>query len=255
MNKNKFSRRNFIKVGTFSSVAIAGTGALSACTSQTSCKREEFPVLNIPEFDPKQGVAGLLFSQVGYEPGLPVRVVLRLPKKDVLPETVQCVLKPTFGESEFSTGCNYWGEIWKSHWWVAEFPAIEEEGEWDVSIQNGNEILIQDSGLKIKKNILWESTIEWSSVDMLERRRHFTGVGVGWQDAGAKWAESPAQSAMIIALEELLEKKKDTFDEDFLKRIYEQIVCGCEYLMLTQEKAHELGFPKGAMSHDVLGHE
>ena len=38
---------------------------------------------------------------------------------------------------------------------------------------------------------------------MLERRKHFTKVGAGWQDAGALWVESPAQSAMIICLTDL----------------------------------------------------
>jgi hypothetical protein len=90
---------------------------------------------------------------------------------------------------------------------------------------------------------------------MLERRRHFTGVGAGWQDAGTLWVESPAQSAMIISLEELLEKKKETFDDKFTERIYTQITVGCDYLVMTQDKAEELGFPKGSMSHDVKGHE
>ncbi|MDX1283436.1 MAG: twin-arginine translocation signal domain-containing protein [Draconibacterium sp.] len=256
MNRNKFSRRDFVKTGVLSSAAVAGAGTLASCSTQNNkCRKEPFPVFKGEGFNSEQGVAGLLFSQVGYEPELPVRILVRLPEKDLLPETVDCVLTPIFQENEYQADCIYWGEIWKSHWWVAEFPVINEEGEWDVEIRNEGKIVIKDYGLKIRKNILWDSTIEWSSVDMLERRRHFTGLGVGWQDAGAKWAESPAQSAMIIALEELLEHKKETFDEEFIKRIYEQIICGCDYLILTQKKAHELGFPQGAMSHDVLGHE
>ncbi|MDX1285122.1 MAG: hypothetical protein R3182_08925, partial [Draconibacterium sp.] len=256
MTKPKLSRRDFFKTGVMSSAALAGAGTLNACSTQIKDDRKEpFPIFKGDGYRPEDGIAGLLFSQVGYEPGLPVRIIVRLPKKDLLPETVSCLLTPTFQENEHQTECKYWGEIWKSHWWVAEFPSFNEEGEWDVEIRNGAQTVFKDSGLVVKKNVLWDSTIEWSSVDMLERRRHFTGLGVGWQDAGAKWAESPAQSAMIIALEELLEFKKETFNEDFLKRIYEQITCGCDYLLLTQEKAHELGFPKGAMSHDVLGHE
>jgi hypothetical protein len=256
MTKTNFSRRNFLKTGAISSVAVAGVGALASCeTTRSKQKPEPFPIFKGENYKPEDGVAGLLFSQVGYELGLPVRVLVRLPKKDLLPETVNCILTPTFQEKEFKTECNYWGEIWQSHWWVAEFPAIDEEGEWNVEIQNSGKTIFQDSGLKIKKNILWDSTVEWSSVDMLERRRHFTGVGVGWQDAGTLWVESPAQSAMIIALEELLEKKKENFDEAFLQRIYTQIECGCDYLILTQKEAEKLGFPKGSMSHDVLKHQ
>lgn len=256
MNKNNFSRRNFLKTGAISSVAVAGVGALTSCeTTRSKQKTEPFPIFKGDNYSPEDGVVGLLFSQVGYELGLPVRVLVRLPKKDLLPENAACILTPAFQEKEYKTKCNYWGEVWKSHWWVAEFPAIDEEGEWNVVIQNSGKTVFQDSGLKIKKNILWDSTVEWSSVDMLERRRHFTGVGAGWQDAGTLWVESPAQSAMIIALEELLEKKKDSFDEAFLQRIYTQIECGCDYHILCQKEAEKLGFPKGAMSHDVLKHQ
>jgi hypothetical protein len=255
MGRNKFSRRNFLKTGTISSLAI-GAGTLSACQSKNpAAKKEPFPLFKGAGYSPADGAAGLLFSQLGYETGLPVRILVRLPRKDLMPEKVQCALVPTQNEKELVSDCMYWGEIWKSHWWIAEFPAIHEEGEWNIEIINDTQTVFNDEGLVVGKNRLWNSTIEWSSVDMLERRRHFTGVGAGWQDAGTKWVESPAQSAMIIALEELLENKKEVFSEDFLKRIYEQIVCGCNYLLLTQDKAHELGFAKGAMSHDLFGHE
>lgn len=254
--KQNFSRRNFLKSGALSSVALAGFGSLNSCRINTDKdKAEPFPRFKGFDYQSDDGVAGLLFSQIGYEPGLPVRVIIRLPKKEMLTQKVFCVLTPTYQESAHKTECVYWGEIWKSHWWIAEFSDIVEDGEWNIEINDGKKTVFQDSGLIVRKDILWNSTIEWASVDMLERRRHFTGVGAGWQDAGTLWVESPAQSAMIIALEELLEKRRDSFYEAFKKRIYEQIVCGCDYLVLTQEKAHELGFETGAMSHDVLKHE
>ena len=81
----------------------------------------------------------------------------------------------------------------------------------NVEVDSNGKKLFWANGLKVGHNILWDSTIEWSSVDMLERGRHFTGVGAGWQDAGTKWVESPAQSAMIIALEELLEQTPERY--------------------------------------------
>ncbi len=94
-----------------------------------------------------------------------------------------------------------------------------------------------------------------ASVDILERRLHFTKVGAGWQDAGTLWVESPAQSAMIIALNELHEQCGKDLEAEFIRRLYQQLTVGCDYLVMTQAKAEELGFPKGAMSHDLLGHE
>jgi hypothetical protein len=254
--KNSFSRRDFVKTGVLSTVVAAGAGVLSSCKTNSELKNtlKDLTVFNGKNWSPADGPAGLLFSQVGYEPGFPVRIVVRLPKKELLTEGAVCRLISIENEIEHQTECIYWGEIWKSQWWIAEFKGIEE-GEWLAEIVSENQYIFRDSGLIVKKNILWDSTIEWSSVDMLERRRHFTGVGAGWQDAGTLWVESPAQSAMIISLEELLEKKKETFDDKFLERIHTQITVGCDYLVMTQNKAEELGFPKGSMSHDVKGHE
>jgi hypothetical protein len=256
MMKNSFSRRDFVKTGVLTTVAATGAGALSACTINSELKNRQqvLTVFNGKNWSPEDGPAGMLFSQVGYEPGLPVRIVVRLPKKEILSEDAICRLISKENEIEHQTECLYWCEIWKSHWWIAEFNGLEE-GEWLAEIISGEKCVFRDSGLIVKKNILWNSTIEWSSVDMLERRRHFTGVGAGWQDAGTLWVESPAQSVMVISLEELLEKKRETFNEIFLERIYTQITVGCDYLVMTQKKAEELGFLKGSMSHDVKGHE
>ncbi len=202
------------------------------------------------------GLSGLLFSQVGYEVGYPVRVVVRLPQKNALPAGAVCELTAADNQEKTQqTPCTYWGEIWKSHWWVAEFPANTEAGEWEVAIRDGSTVLMQDSGLKIGQDILWNETMHLASVDILERRLHFTKVGAGWQDAGTLWVESPAQSAMIIALNELQEQCGEYLEPEFIQRLHQQLTVGCDYLVMTQAKAEELGFPKGAMSHDLLGHE
>jgi len=256
-NKFSISRRNFMKSTAMASSAILGTSMLSACSEngETIQKTGRFPRNLIRNYQTSDGVAGLLFSQIGYELGFPVRIVVRLPKKELLQGKTTCKLIPVSGEKTYETEFNYHSEIWKSHWWVADFRNIDEAGEWDMEVINGNECVFADRGLKVGKNILWKETIEYASVDMLERRVHFTGVGAGWQDAGTLWVESPAQSAMVVALEELLELKKDSFDDQFLERIHTQISVGCDYLVLTQNKSEELGFPKGSMSHDVKGHE
>lgn len=254
---NLLSRRNFMKSTALASSALLGASALPGCTGKVSAAEpnETFPVNLLKNYQPADGVCGLLFSQVGYEPGMPVRIVLRLPKKELMNEKSICrLLSPAHNNNSSQADFSYRGEIWKSHWWVAEFNALEQ-GEWDLEVYSGDDCVFKDRGLVVKKNILWDSTIEWSSVDMLERRRHFTGLGAGWQDAGTLWVESPAQSAMIIALEELAEKSRHRFDEKFMDRLFVQVVNGCDYLVMTQAKAKELGFAEGSMSHDLKGHE
>ena len=204
---------------------------------------------------PSDGPAGLLFSMIGYETGYPVRIILRLPHKDLLDDKAICRISSLSTGSILETPCKYWGEIWKSHWWVCEFPPVSEESEWKVEIISEGECLIQDKGLRTGKDILWNETSILASVDMLERRVHFTKVGAGWQDAGTLWVESCSQSIMVISLVEMLEKRPEKIDNSLKERIYKQITVGLDYLVMLQKKALELGYPAGAMSHDLHGHE
>ena len=86
--KNSFSRRDFVKTGVLSTVATAGAGALSSYTTNSELKNtlKVLTVFNGKNWSPADGPAGMLFSQVGYEVGLPVRIVIRLPKKELFSE-------------------------------------------------------------------------------------------------------------------------------------------------------------------------
>ena len=252
-----FSRRNFVKTAALASGSLVGGSAMAACADRQSKDRVTgvLPVFMGDGYKPADGPAGLLFSQIGYLPGHPVRIIIRLPRKELLADQATCKLVTVTGGSGFTTSCTYWGEIWKSHWWIAEWNDLNEKGEWDVEVHSGGVCVFRDAGLKISENILWSSTVELAAADMLERRVHFTKVGAGWQDAGTLWVESPAQSAMVIALSELTEKSTARIEEPLRQRIYKQMITGCDYLVMTQKKAHELGFPEGSLSHDLLGHE
>ena len=254
----RFSRRDFIRSVTAVSAVSLGFPSRPGSAPDSQAKKPAPGPLALfrgEGYRASDGVAGLLFSQVGYELGLPVKVVVRLPGKELLNGKVTCVLVPSSNEHVHSTECVYWGEIWGSHWWIAEYPAIEEPGKWSIEIRKNGRVVMQDKGLEVARNILWEKTAELSAVDMLERRIPFTKVGAGWQDAGTLWVESCSQSAMIIALEDLLEEGGELLDKSFVDRVHRQIVVGCKYLVMTEQKARDLGFPRGAMSHDLLGHE
>ena len=261
-NPNRSSRRNFIKsvsaVSAFSLAlpSLSRSGPATSPSPSDGHGVEPFPVFRGDGYSASDGVAGLLFSQVGYEPGLPIRVIVRLPKRELLKEGATCVLIPSLGRNgNYSTGCAYWGEIWGSHWWIAEFSPLNETGTWSVEIMSDGRAVFHDEGLHVGHNILWEKTLELSAVDMLERRVHFTKVGAGWQDAGTLWVESCSQSAMIIALEDLLELGPEIIEKSIIGRMHKQIVVGCKYLVMTEQKARDLGYPPGAMCHDLLGHE
>ena len=251
----KPSRRFFFK----STAALASLLISPAmwATSRESSRGQKQQIFNFPSDKQTKNkmVSGLLYSQVGYNLGDVPRIVVRIPKKNLVPANTVCKLISGKANTDYSTKLEYWGELWQSHWYIAEFRDINEVGEWSLKVEADDTILFYGEGFRIGKEILWNSTYEWSSVDMLERRKHFTKVGAGWQDAGALWVESPAQSAMIICLTDLAHYEHETLDQDFKDRIHEQLIVGCDYLVMTQEKAQQLGYAKGAMSHDLLGHE
>lgn len=253
------TRRKFLDSSFRASALIAAGSALNGCSGAEkadSPRLEEIPFLRIPGYSQGDGVAGLLFSMIGYESEYPVRIVVRLPKKELLDEKSFCRLIPLSGnEKELKSECKYWGEIWKSHWWVCEFPASADTGEWSVEIVSNGECVMRDRGLKIEKDTLWNKTVHLTAADMLERRVHFTKVGAGWQDAGTLWVESCSHSPMISALAEMLELPEGRIDDQLRERICKQITVGCDYLVMLRKKASELGFPEGAMSHDLHGHE
>lgn len=250
------SRREFL--GSLTAASALSVGVPAAAGKQAGASREaleRFPRFRGAGYAPSDGPAGLLYSQVGYESAFPVRVIVRLPRKNLLDAGAACVLVPAVSGKERSAHCDYWGEIWGSHWWVAEFPPGGEPGTWNVEIRSGGSVVLADGTLTAGDGVLRESTLELAAVDMLERRTPFTKVGAGWQDAGTLWVESCSQSAMIIALADLLEKVPDVLDAALTARMHRQMIVGCTYLVMTQEKARALGFPPGAMSHDLLGHE
>jgi hypothetical protein len=252
-SKGNVTRREFMKSSAMASMAVFGTSAAQVppgLNRQSSESTRSFIESNLR----KEGaVSGLLFSQVGYETGMPIRIIVRLPLKEMLSSNARCRLMS--GDQEYVTPVQYWGMLWGSNWWIATFGESLNEAIYRVEIREGEKVLLSDGGVEVKKRILWDKTVEFSSVDMLERRVHFTKVGAGWQDAGTLWVESCAQSGMIIGLEDLLEYDADRLTDQFIQRLEKQIMVGCDYLVMTQHKASELGYPEGAFTHDLHGHE
>jgi hypothetical protein len=225
--KNILPRRKFVKSSVLASGACIGAATIAGCESADNNR-----ILPIRTFQSAgnqnfAGIKGLLFSQLGYEIGLPVRIIIRLPEKDMVGAAATCILTSSSGKT-ISTPCQYWGSIWDAHWWIAEFDKIQEEDTWSIHVMDSGKTMYTDEGLKTAHRTLWNQTAVLSSVDMLERRAHFTKVGAGWQDAGALWVESPAQSGMIICLEDRGEKSTERFDLTYFERLEKQITGGCD---------------------------
>jgi len=103
----------------------------------------------------------------------------------------------------------------------------------------------------IGRDLLWESTVEWVGVDQAERRARLAMNKVGWQDCGASWQEANSHAAYVLGLCDLLEFSAEQLPPAHLQRLAKQIVNGCNYLALLQDRAAELGLPVGSVSHQI----
>ncbi|MEM8947379.1 MAG: hypothetical protein AAGD11_19550 [Planctomycetota bacterium] len=200
-------------------------------------------------------IRGLLYSQVGYESTLPVRIVIRSTDRNFLSAQAKCQLTKSDGNVTREALCEFWGSLWGSYWWIAEFIADLPEGQWSVKVSDQDTISLADDGLTVAKNILWDRTVHLMAIEMLESRALLAKAKSGWMDAGMMWQESNAQSTMILGLLDVIEYSSDRLDSMDLERIEKQVINGCNYLVATQKKATELGHPDGAMCHDIIGNE
>ncbi len=199
-------------------------------------------------------VRGLLFSQVGYDPSFPVRIVVRAEHQRFLEASAICRLTSSQAEPVERT-LVYWGELWGSHWWRVDFAGDLQEGVWQVEVFNQQQLVLVATGLVVRRNILQDSTLAPMAAEMLEIRAILAQSKSGWMDAGMMWQESNAHSSMLIGLLDVLEFSVDQINPELKMRIERQVVVGCDYLELTQRRAVELGNPEGALCHDVIGHE
>jgi hypothetical protein len=118
-NKGNFSRRNFMKSSAMATTAVVGVLLFPVVNQQTKVEQKPLRQFLGATSEQSRGITGLLFSQVGYELGMPVRVIVRLPQQDML--SAQAVCRLSASNVSFKTSLNYWGEIWGAHWWVARF--------------------------------------------------------------------------------------------------------------------------------------
>ncbi len=95
--EQNFSRRKFFKTSAVGSAAFLGIPLMAGCNSPGSNLGHflQLPVFGLEGYKASDGPAGLLFSQIGYEQGFPVRVIIRLPKKELLAGDVRCVFSFT----------------------------------------------------------------------------------------------------------------------------------------------------------------
>ncbi len=200
-------------------------------------------------------LSGLLYSQIGYDHDQPKRVVVRSTEADFLGPDACVRLVSADGAEARRQALEPWGELWGSHWWVAELGGFQRCGQYAVEAISAGQAVLRDEGLRIGRDVLWEQTWRLCSIDMLQRRRRFAKAEHGWFDAGMLWQEANSHAATILGLCDMLSFRGGSIDAEARRAVEQQIASGCDYLAACQDQASELGFADGALSHDVIGHE
>lgn len=201
------------------------------------------------------GISGLLYSQIGYDLGDPMHAIVRASDPGYLPETSRFELMTKDGREVVLAGpVTHWGEKWGSHWWIADFSALAQPGEYALVILDGDKEITRGEGVRAGANLLWNETVVKVALDQLEQRGRMARYENGWLDCGIDWREANSHATMLIGLCDLLNIGHLALSMDVKRRLAAQIVRGCDYLAALQDQSARLGNPSGSLVHEIPNH-
>ncbi len=197
------------------------------------------------------GVSGLLYSQIGYDLGCPMRAVMRGATSDA-----RWVLRRAATDEVVLEGpVVYWGELWHSHWWVADFSALMEAGEYRIGLASVGKEIAATEPFRVGPHLLWDETIQAVALDQLEERARLARNGQGWKDCGTAWREVNSHATTIIALCDLWNLGYEWLSAEDIRRLAAQVIVGCDYIAACQDRARDVGLGRGAIVHEMPNHE
>lgn len=202
--------------------------------------------MNRPAISP----TGFLVSQIGYDLGHPMRAIVRGPIATLSCDAHFEISRAAENGAILRGSVNWWGEIWGSHWWIADFSELDQAGEFQITIWDGANVRFE-AKIESGAELLWEKTWWPVSVDQAERRARLAKNRVGWQDCGSHWQEANSHSAFLVGLLDILERAPARLNEDEHHRLEAQIVNGCAYLARLQDLAQTNGHGEGALVHEI----
>jgi hypothetical protein len=190
---------------------------------------------------------GLLVSQIGYDLGAPMRGIYR----GALPEGASFCLQSMAGETHLEKPMQYWGKCWNSDWWIADFSELDQSGEFTLTIRADGMPPVTCPPFRVGKYLLWEETARVVGIEQFEERVKITRFGNGWKDCGGAWREVGSHTAALIGLLDLLFLGHEWLGREDSLRLARQVIHGCDFLLLCQDRARDLGFPRGTLIHEL----
>ena len=186
---------------------------------------------------PDHAPVGLLYSQIGYDAGDPVRVVVR-GEGDAFDDQ-PCRVGDT------TMPLRRWGDLWSSRWWTAEFDALPA-GEH--AVETGPLRGVLDVG----EGRVFDATWRPMALDNFERRTLLPKDKPAWNDCGGNMQEAYSHTLAVLGLLDLYEHLGDRATDEERRRLLAQCRHGLGYLARLQDTARDLGLPHGSLCHDTL---
>ncbi len=194
--------------------------------------------------------AGLLLSQIGYDLHSPMRAVYRSTCPDALSPNATFTVQAMDEAMGSPVKPGYWGECWGDHWWTLDFSGLAAGDYRLVLADEGSDLLVEEP-FSVAENLLWHRTFQTVGVEQFERRADWARAQVGWKDCGSNLRELCSHAASVIGLCEMAIRSPDWIAPANYRRIVDQIVHGCAYIVACQDKASALGLPDGSFVHEL----
>ncbi len=200
-------------------------------------------------------VQGLLVSQVGYDCGRPKRAVVRSGSRECVPEGAELQVRDAAsGAAAISVRLDYWGTLWHSHWWIADFSGLAREGVYEVVVVHEGRVLFRDGPVRVAPELLFSRSWRPVALEQLGRRIIFARERKGWADCGSTLREVNSHAVMLIGLCDLAERAAGRMEEADRAALAAQVSHGCEYLAECQDLADQQGLGVGAVVHEYSHH-
>jgi hypothetical protein len=203
-------------------------------------------------------ITGLLYSQIGYDMGLPVRAIVRSTDEHCLsPEAHFELQNAVTGRVLHAGRMDHWGTLWGSHWWTADASEMDVEAVGRSAVRcrwlvyDGERLAFTSGLFTIGPHWLWDQTVRTVALDQMEERVRRARNEIGWMDCGSSIREANSHTTMVIGLCDLLKNGVLFLSQEDQNRLKTQIVHGCTYLSIMQDKAQRLGLGDGALVHEI----
>lgn len=192
----------------------------------------------------------VMSSQVGYDLGDPMRVLVRGEQADEIPAEARFIVVDSEDNPVLDGRMTSAGEKWGSHWWVGDFSRIANAGTYRLRIAAGTQPLATSDPIEVGTRLLWKRVFPVIGHDYLKTRAEQARTGKGWKDCGSDLQEFSSHAVAVDSICDVLEINGRDLTEDDQKFLLDQLIQGGDYMAHLQDKAEKLGFGRGSVIHE-----